>query len=102
VGWEIRERGGPYYTRSRRMEGRVVREYLGAGLVGRLSAEADRIKRERVEAEKVRHKRELEHLEALVSPAAELAEAAEVLVRDELLASGYHKHKGEWRRERST
>jgi hypothetical protein len=102
VGWEIRERGGPYYTRSRRMEGRVVREYLGAGLVGRLSAEADRIKRERVEAEKVRHKRELEHLEALVSPAAELAEAAEVLVRDELLACGYHKHKGEWRRERST
>jgi hypothetical protein len=102
VGWEIRERGGPYYTRSRRMEGRVVREYLGAGLVGRLSAEADRIKRERAEAEKVRHKRELKHLEALVSPAAELWEAAEVLVRAELLACGYHKHKGEWRRERST
>ena len=54
------------------MEGRVVREYLGAGLDGRLSAEADRIKRERVEAEKARHKRELEHLEALVPPAAEL------------------------------
>ncbi len=106
MGWEIRERGGPYYTRSRRMEGRVVREYLGAGLVGRLSAEADRIKREREEAEKVRHRRELEHLEehleALVSPAAELGEAAEVLVRAELLACGYHKHKGEWRRERST
>ncbi len=84
------------------MEVRVVREYLGAGLVGRLSAEADRIKRERVEAEKVRHKRELEHLEALVSPAAELAEVAEVLVQAELLACGYHKHKGEWRRERST
>jgi hypothetical protein len=102
VGWEIRERGGPYYTRSRRMEGRVVRAYLGAGLVGRLSAEADRIQRERVEAEKVRHKRELEHLEALVSPAAELGEAAEVLVRAELLACGYHKHKGEWRRARNT
>ncbi len=70
MGWE--------YTRSRRIESRVVREYLGAGLVGRLSAEADRIKRERVEAEKVRHKRELERLEALVSPAAELWEAAEV------------------------
>ncbi len=60
------------------MESRVVREYLGAGLVGRLPAAADRIKRERVEAEKVRHKRELERLEALVSPAAELWEAAEV------------------------
>jgi hypothetical protein len=102
VGWENRERGGPYYTRSRRTEGRVVREYVGAGLVGRLSAEADLIKRERVEAEKVRHKRELERLEALVSPAAELSEAAEVLVRAEFLAGGYHKHKGEWRRERNT
>jgi hypothetical protein len=55
-----------------------------------------------VEAEKVRHKRELEHLEAIVSPAAEPWEAAEVLVRAELLTCGYHKHKGEWRRERST
>jgi hypothetical protein len=102
VGWEARERGGPYYTRSRRVGARVVRKYVGGGLVGRLSAEADRIGRERAEAEKARHRRELERLEALVSPAAELSEAAEVLVRAELLAGGYHRHKGEWRRERNT
>jgi hypothetical protein len=102
VGWENRERGGPYYTRSRRVGGRVVREYVGAGLLGWLSAEADRIERDRAEAEKARRRRELERLEALAAPLCELSEAAEVLVRAELLAGGYHKHNGEWRRAKNT
>jgi hypothetical protein len=102
MGWENRERGGPYYTRSRRVGGRVVREYVGAGLVGRLSAEADRIKRERAEAEKARHRRELERLEVLAAPVLEVSEAAEILARAHLIAAGFHRHKGEWRRERDT
>ena len=45
---------------------------------------------------------ELERLEALAAPVLELCEAAEVLARAHLIAGGYHRHKGEWRRERST
>ena len=59
MGWEERNRGGRYYTRSRRVEGRVIREYIGGGLAGEIAAEADRIERERREAEELRRRREL-------------------------------------------
>ena len=43
MGWEK----GRYYTRSRKVKGRVVREYIGAGRIGELTAELDAIERER-------------------------------------------------------
>ncbi len=101
MAWEERG-GGRYYYRTHWVNGRPVKEYVGGGLVGRLSAEADRIKRERAEAEKARHRRELERLEALAAPVLELSEAAEILARAPLIAAGFHRHKGEWRRARNT
>jgi hypothetical protein len=101
VGWEKRERGGRYYTRSRRVGGRVLREYVGGGLAGEMAAEADRMERERREAEERRQKRELERLEALAAPVLEVSEAAEILARAHLVAAGCHRHKGEYRRARN-
>jgi hypothetical protein len=100
VGWEKRDRGGRYYTRSLRENGCVVREYVGGGLAGEMAAEADRIERERREAEELRQRRELERLEALSAPVEELYEAAAVLARAHLIAAGCHRHKGEYRRAR--
>ncbi len=101
MAWEERERGGPYYTRSWRQDGRVVREYVGGGLAGRLASESDRIERERREERALEEKRAREKLEALAAPVLELEEAAAVLVRAHLIAAGCHRHKGEWRRARS-
>jgi hypothetical protein len=101
MAWEERERGGPYYTRSWREGGRVVREYVGGGLAGRLASESDRIERERREERALEEKREWEKLEALAAPVLELEEAAAVVVRAHLIAAGCHRYKGEWRRARS-
>jgi crotonobetainyl-CoA:carnitine CoA-transferase CaiB-like acyl-CoA transferase len=102
VAWEKRKRGGRYYTRSRRSpeDGRVLREYVGSGPLAEIVAEEDRTKRELAEAERKREKKELERLEALAVPVLEISEAAEILVRAHLIAAGYHRHKGEYRRAR--
>jgi hypothetical protein len=103
VAWEKRERGGRYYTRSRRSpeDGRVVREYVGSGPLAEIAARSDRAKRELEEAEREREKEELERLKALAAPVLEVSEAAEILAHAHLIAAGYHRHKGEYRRARS-
>ena len=78
----------------------MVRGYLGTGPFAEIVAASDRTKRELAEAEREREKTELERLEALAAPVLELSEAAAILVRAHLIAAGYHRHKGEWRRAR--
>ena len=44
---------------------------------------------------------ELEEARTLVSAGEELWEAADILAVAELVAAGYHRHKGQWRRRRA-
>jgi hypothetical protein len=101
MAWERRKRGGLYYTRSKKIGGRVIREYVGSGPLAELAVlmdEEDRLRREE-EAEAWRDDRE--RLEALEAPIAELCEITETLAQAALLAAGYHQHKrGEWRKRR--
>ena len=99
--WERRERGGLYYTRSRKEGGRVIREYVGGGIFGELAAQLDAEERQRREEQAARWSDEQADLDALDAPVAELSEASDLLVRAALLASGYHRHnRGEWRLRR--
>jgi hypothetical protein len=76
--WERRERGGLYYTRSRKVDGRVVREYVGGGILGELAAQMDAERRRRRQEEEASRREERERLDSLVTPVEELCEAAEV------------------------
>ena len=49
MAWERRAGGGLYYVRKRRVNGRVVSEYVGTGLAAALAAELDA--QERIEHE---------------------------------------------------
>ena len=99
--WERRERGGLYYTRSRKVGGRVVREYVGGGILGKIAAMEDEYKRRQREEEAAYLIEEQERTVELEKPVEELCKATDLLVRAALLASGYHQHnRGEWRLRR--
>ena len=97
--WERRDRGGLYYTRSKKVNGKVVREYVGGGVLGEIAARMDALERCQREEEAAAWKEERERMEALEAPTEELCEAAELLAKAALVAAGYHQHKrGEWRK----
>jgi hypothetical protein len=101
--WERRERGGLYYTRSRKVDGRVVREYVGGGIIGTLAARMDAEERQRRQEAATAWREEQKTLEALDAPVEKLYWAAELLSRAVFVAVGYRQHnRGEWRMRRET
>jgi hypothetical protein len=97
MGWD---KGGRYYTRSRRVNGRVVREYVGGGAAGELAAQLDADERQQRETARAAERVEREAVTALDALLAELDELADLLTRAALAAAGYTQHhRGEWRKK---
>ncbi len=97
MGWDKAR----YYTRSKKVNGRVVREYVGTGRVAALAARMDTLEREKREADRAALKAERARLDALDAPLNDLNDLAELLAHAALLAAGFHQHKrGEWRKRR--
>ena len=99
MGWERRGHG-LYYYQSERENGRVRKRYVGRGEVAELVAHADETRREVRERRRRDERAELERVREISEADAELDAAVEVLARAEMVAAGYHNHKGEWRRRR--
>jgi hypothetical protein len=100
MAWEERGRGGRYYYRSVRDGERVRKEYVGSGELAEILARGDALIRHQRAEERDRERAEVERLETLAAPVMDLDEAANVLVRAELVAAGYHRHRGQWRLRR--
>jgi hypothetical protein len=98
MAWESRNGRGRYYTRSRRENGRVVREYIGQGRVAEMTAELDCIERDEREARRRAVHLAREEIAAQDAPVKALHDDVEALARATLLVAGFHRHKGEWRR----
>jgi len=99
MGWEER-RGRLYYYRSVREGKRVRKEYIGSGALGQILAQLDELNRLQREVEEASWREERERLQRSAGFLQDLEEAAEILTRAQLLAAGFHKRKGEWRRLR--
>jgi hypothetical protein len=97
MGWDRRG----YYYRASKVNGRVVREYIGAGEVAALVAQMDEIDRERKALAWAAERATQKEMRALDKPLSELIDLTDSLARAALLAAGYHRHKrGEWRKKR--
>ena len=91
--------GKLYYYRSVREGERVCKVYLGAGDLARIARDEELMSRALKVAERERQRKEVERLEVLAAPVAELCEISEIIARAHLVAAGCHRHKGEWRRQ---
>lgn len=98
MGWETRSGGGRYYTRSRRVNGRVVREYVGGGEKGEQAARADAEERAMRDAERALIRAEQERADAINAELASLHRSVDFLTRGILLANGFKRHKRQWRK----
>ena len=101
MAWEARG-GRRYYTRTRKVQGRFVRSYIGGGAAGELAAAADALRRANRRAATAAARAERERLGAAARPLKELGRLCGLLTQAALTSRGYHRHGGEWRRSMTT
>ncbi len=101
MSYETR-RGQKYYYRGRRVDGRVVKKYLGRCPAAKRAAAEDAHRRlDRLEQR--RRELALENRLALFLDEFELFwTASERVLRLACLACNYHRRRGEWRRRRAS
>lgn len=99
MGWEQRN-GSSYYYKKERSGGRVRSVYVGKGLVATLGAKLDASERAEKDAEREAFRREVKKQDAIDAQIDEICHQTERLVRAALIASGFHLHRGQWRRKR--
>src|SRR4051812_10486072 len=101
MGWETRRGSGRYYTRSRKVNGRVIREYVGTGLVAELAAQQDAEERAQRLAERTQLQQEAVRWATAAAPLKELSQVLDGLTAAALFTAGYHQHhRGAWRKRR--
>lgn len=99
MGWEQRN-GSRYYYRKERSGNRVRSVYVGRGAMASLTAQLDELERDEREEKREALRREVEQQDAIDSQIDEVCRMTEQLTRATLIASGFHLHKGQWRRKR--
>ena len=101
MSWESRKGNGRYYTRSRRHNGRVEREYFGCGTTGVLAERFEALAREKRQMEAEALRAEQTRTESLDAEVASVCKLADLFAQAALLAAGYHQHhRGTWRKRR--
>jgi hypothetical protein len=101
MGLERRQRGGLYFYRSVRINGRPCKLYLGTERAcGTLIKEAEeRRRRQQADRDALRvEQRKTARGEAALEEAHSLVE---LLMTADLLVAGFHLHRGQWRRRRN-
>ncbi len=100
MGWELRN-GKRYYYRKIRRGRQVVSEYVGKGEFVELLFELDGIDRVEKTLSRIAWKKEKDEAKRLNKDISQLNKIISGMTRASLLTSGYHSHKGQWRKRRN-
>ena len=100
MAWELRN-GKRYYYRKIRQGKRVVSEYIGGSEFAELLFQLDEINRVEKMLSEFAWKAEKDEVKDLGKGISQLTKIISGMVRASLLISGYHSHKGQWRRIRN-
>jgi len=101
MAWESRKgSSGSYYTRSLRVKGKVVREYIGTGPTALAIAELDALDRQQRHHDQINFKVEKEAQRSIDRKIDEETKIVQTMTDAVLLVNGYHYHKGQWRKKR--
>ncbi|HNP84418.1 MAG TPA: hypothetical protein PKN47_23395 [Nitrospira sp.] len=99
MAWESRAGSGRYYTRSKRVDGVVVREYIGSGAAGELVHRFDVEERLESVEQRAAFKSTQFRDGELDKTLDALVELADGVGRGLLLLAGCHQYnRGEWRK----
>ena len=99
MAWEKRRGKGAYYTRSRKVNGRVTRQYVGHGPAAELAAAEDALRREERRALARQRGEERARVRGADTLLLRLCGLADLVARAELVARGFTCRRGEWRRK---
>jgi hypothetical protein len=100
MGWK-RIGNGLYFYRSRREGGRVRSDYFGTRESGLLMAQILECDKQDHLLEKAEARDDREEFEQAEKAFVDWFDAIEMLANGAMLAAGYHKHRGQWRRRRN-
>lgn len=95
MSWEKRNKQ-TYFYRRRRVNGRIVSDYLGRGPL----AQAAQVLADQEARQKTDERAVLQELDRLAQMVDEYGEQVKMLVAAHLYVNGYHYHRGEWRKRR--
>jgi len=98
MAWETRGGAPRYYTRTRCVQGKFTREYVGGGARGHQAAAEDILRRADRAARKQAWLDALGALDTQQKPVADLAGIIERVSRAVLFAAGFHQHARTWRK----
>ena len=98
MAWEHRG-DRTYYYRSRKIGGRVVKEYIGGELAGMLAEREDQRRWRKRDAERAALQADQDAFEAAAAAHDAFARAADALMTAALFEASYHRHdRGQWRK----
>lgn len=99
MGYEKRG-GNLYYYKKKRVNGRVVSQYIGGGELARFTYELDQADRELESMEQAERQAARAESILLDDQVNNTLEMMKTHVEQALMEAGYHKVKGEWRKKR--